>query len=87
MSYSNECKDVLLIEDDADLREQMASVLREEGYEVITSANGSLALGYLTHCTSEQLPGCIILDLMMPVMTGSEFLAVIERDYPKLSKI
>jgi CheY-like chemotaxis protein len=61
---------VLIVEDDADLREMMAQLLTLEGFQAATVANGKEALDYL-HNVSR--PHVILLDLMMPVMDGWEF--------------
>jgi CheY-like chemotaxis protein len=61
---------VLIVEDDADLREMMAQLLALEGYQTAAVANGREALEYLQH---EDAPNLILLDLMMPVMDGWEF--------------
>lgn len=60
---------VLVVEDHADLREMLAVLLESEGYEVQTAGNGAEALNSL----SEARPSVILLDLMMPVMSGDEF--------------
>ena len=61
---------VLIVEDDADLRDMMAQLLSIEGFGATTVANGQQALEYLRdHAT----PKLILLDLMMPVMDGWEF--------------
>ncbi len=62
---------VLLVEDDHDVRDTLDDFLEEEGYQVDTAANGREALQSL----SEHKPGLVLLDLMMPVMNGWEFLA------------
>lgn len=74
---------VLLVEDDADIREAMGPLLTEEGYDVSYAENGHEAL---QHLRSEELPAIILLDLRMPVMNGWEFRAI-QRDDPKLSLI
>ena len=61
---------VLIVEDDADLRDMMAQLLSLEGYQTAVVGNGREALDYLQH---EQAPDLILLDLMMPVMDGWEF--------------
>jgi CheY-like chemotaxis protein len=62
---------VLIVEDDADLREMMAQLLSLEGFQAATVANGSEALQYLHNGRAK--PDVILLDLMMPVMDGWEF--------------
>jgi CheY-like chemotaxis protein len=62
---------VLIVEDDADLREMMAQLLSLEGFQAATVANGSEALQYLHN--GHLKPDVILLDLMMPVMDGWEF--------------
>jgi CheY-like chemotaxis protein len=62
---------VLIVEDDADLREMMAQMLSLEGFQAVAVANGFEALKYLHDGHSK--PDVILLDLMMPVMDGWEF--------------
>jgi CheY-like chemotaxis protein len=61
---------VLIVEDDADLREMMAQLLTLEGFRASTVANGREALEYLNQGDK---PDVILLDLMMPIMDGWEF--------------
>jgi CheY-like chemotaxis protein len=61
---------ILIVEDDADLREMMAQLLTLEGFKASTVANGREALEYLSQGDK---PDVILLDLMMPVMDGWEF--------------
>lgn len=58
---------VLLVEDDVDIREAIADLLEEFGYAVRTARNGREALDILA---TGYLPDLILLDLMMPVMDG-----------------
>jgi DNA-binding NarL/FixJ family response regulator len=61
---------VMIVEDEIILREAYAMVLEFNGFAVSTAANGQLALDSLaTH-----LPDLILLDLLMPVMGGKQFL-------------
>src|SRR5881398_1158733 len=69
-STANHCP-VLIVEDDADLREMMAQLLSLEGFQAAAVANGSEALQYLHN--GHIKPDVILLDLMMPVMDGWEF--------------
>jgi CheY-like chemotaxis protein len=68
---------VLIVEDDADLREMMAQLLMLEGFAAAAVANGREALAYLR---TNAAPGVILLDLMMPVMDGWEFRREQKRD-------
>jgi len=74
---------LLIIEDDPDVSDALASVLREEGYEVVTAANGLEGLQQLRGGTP---PSLILLDLMMPVMDGYRFRAEQLRD-PTLAAV
>ncbi len=62
---------ILLVEDDDALREVLAEVLADEGYEVDCAANGREALEHLRG--SVPSPDAILLDLVMPVMDGWAF--------------
>jgi two-component system chemotaxis response regulator CheY len=63
--------DVLVVEDDQELREAVGSILQEEGCSVRAASNGAEALTLLR---GEARPCVILLDLMMPVMNGWQFL-------------
>lgn len=67
------CKGILVVEDDQDIRESVQQLLEFEGFEVHTAQNGREALEIIDHL---QYPCLILLDLMMPVMNGWEFLEV-----------
>jgi CheY-like chemotaxis protein len=64
------CK-IMVVEDDPDIARNIKALLEMEGYEVISAADGQLALEGLAQ--TNQLPRLIILDLMMPVMDGFQF--------------
>lgn len=63
-------KQVLIAEDDAAIRGVVAGVLAEAGYAVTAVANGQEALDRCEAAT----PDVVLLDLMMPVLDGFEFL-------------
>jgi CheY-like chemotaxis protein len=63
-------KSVLVIEDDAGIRETIELLLEIQGYRVVIADNGRQGLDALSKMPR---PGLILLDLMMPVMNGWEF--------------
>ena len=69
-------KSVLVVEDDPDSRMFIQRLLRSEECQVNETVNGKEALEYLE--AAERLPDLILLDLMMPVMDGFEFLTHIK---------
>lgn len=75
--------EVLVIDDDPDIRETMRFVLESAGYQVSTAANGVEALAYLRE---DAAPCLILLDLMMPIMNGWQFRAEQASD-PRLAAI
>jgi len=62
---------LLVVEDEADARDAIATMLEDAGYEVLQAANGREALRQL----GDRNGRCdlILLDLMMPVMNGWDF--------------
>jgi CheY-like chemotaxis protein len=67
----------LLVEDDFDVREALMETLRDRGYEVESAGDGEQALQLLR---TGVRPGLILLDLMMPRMSGSEFRVAQQED-------
>jgi len=68
-------KTILLVEDDDDIRELVSTILRKDGFQVYEAENG---LEALTLLDSLSPPPCLLLlDLMMPVMTGPELLSIL----------
>ncbi|HWO13354.1 MAG TPA: response regulator [Polyangiaceae bacterium] len=73
---SNDNFTVLVVDDDAQMREIVERTLRGAGYEVATATNGGEGLQVLR----QSKPGLIVLDLMMPEMDGFEFLRRLQAD-------
>ena len=69
-----QCKSILVVEDDEGIRETMRIFLEIEGYNVVTAADGQKALDALAKAN----PCLILLDLMMPVMNGWEFVEALK---------
>jgi CheY-like chemotaxis protein len=65
-------KKILIVDDDLDLQEALADLLQSRGYIVSSADDGAKALQRLR---DSDPPCLILLDLMMPVMDGHEFLA------------
>ena len=80
--HADDSGTVLVIEDDAENRELMVRTLEKSGWMVSEAGNGQEALDVLASLE----PGLILLDLMMPVMDGFEFLAAM-RANPKWQHI
>jgi signal transduction histidine kinase len=74
---------LLVVEDDADIREALDGLLSTEGFRVAGCSNGREALEWL-HTSSK--PDIIVLDLMMPVMDGWQF-RVAQKHDPELATI
>jgi signal transduction histidine kinase len=69
---------ILVVDDDPAIRAMMSDVLGDEGYDVVSVANGQEALEHLHERNS--LPRLILLDLMMPKMNGWAFLTYQHQD-------
>src|SRR5438270_7238730 len=67
---SQRVRHVLVVEDESPIRAMLAELLQHAGYAVIEAGDGREAL----HRLREQRPDLIILDLMLPGMSGWEFL-------------
>lgn len=63
-------KRILVVEDDDAIRALLFTVLRRRGFKVDTASNGSKGLERFRRCVY----ALVLLDLMMPVMSGYEFL-------------
>lgn len=75
---------VLVVDDDKRVCDIISGELGAQGYRIVVACNGREALDYLKGCASR--PGLILLDLMMPVMTGWEFRKAQQSD-PELAAI
>jgi two-component system chemotaxis response regulator CheY len=68
---------VLLIDDDDAIRSSLGEFLEEQGFSVLTACHGAEALELLKKV---ERPALILLDFMMPVMNGNEFLTAMRGD-------
>jgi PAS domain S-box-containing protein len=67
---------VLLVEDDAEARARLRTVLERAGWSVVEAENGRVALERI----AERRPELVLLDLMMPEMDGAAFLQELHRE-------
>jgi CheY-like chemotaxis protein len=67
---------VLVVEDDPDIRQAIAELLADEGYECILAEHGLAALEALALRT----PSLVLTDLVMPMMNGVELIAHLQSD-------
>lgn len=68
---------ILVVDDKAAVRQMISDYLAQQGYRIVTAANGRDAL----YATRHEQPDAILLDLMMPEMDGFEFLRQYRRDH------
>jgi len=74
---------VLVVDDEASVRNSTSMLLRSVGYEVHTAEHGFDALLQL----GKLVPEIIVSDLNMPQMSGFEFLSVVRRRFPEVPVI
>lgn len=75
-------KTVMIIEDEPDVSELFAEMMRVSGFRVLKSYTGTPAMGLI----AQEKPDVIILDIMMPDVSGLEVLRYVRRE-PELAKI
>ena len=68
---------ILVVEDDEDIRDSLREALESDGYQVVTAEDGKEGLQALDEMPR---PCLILLDLMMPVMNGWQFLERMKED-------
>jgi DNA-binding response OmpR family regulator len=67
---------ILLVDDDREVLQMTALLLRSDGYDVATAASGEEAL----YAVREATPDAVLLDINMPGMDGWEVLRVLKED-------
>jgi CheY-like chemotaxis protein len=68
-------KHVLVVDDDREITSSLSGLLRDEGFQVRVANNSLRALELL----EESKPDFLILDVVMPIMTGTELLLKLQR--------
>lgn len=70
-------KTVLVVEDDLAIRETLREALEWDGFEVVTAFDGRDGLNKIRQGPR---PDLVLLDMMMPIMTGRQFLDAVMAD-------
>jgi two-component system nitrogen regulation response regulator NtrX len=71
---------ILIVDDEKSICQSLGSILKDEGYEVLTAASGEEALKII----KEELPSLVILDIWLPGIDGIETLKIIKSQYPQI---
>jgi CheY-like chemotaxis protein len=74
---------VLIVDDEAQVCEMVRDALVEFGYEVAVAGGGPEALGLMTSFG----PDAVLLDVLMPGMSGAEVLARMRQDHPAVAVV
>ncbi len=74
---------ILIIDDEASIREALTDILEDEGYEILTAKDGIEGL----HMMKTEAVDLVFLDIWLPHMGGVDVLKKIREDYPVVSVI
>ncbi len=75
---------VLIIEDDSDINELFCEIFESANYNILQAPNGQVALDILTAADLKNTyPDIILIDMLMPILNGMEFIAIINAKYPE----
>uniref|UniRef100_A0A7S0TX79 histidine kinase n=1 Tax=Hemiselmis andersenii TaxID=464988 RepID=A0A7S0TX79_HEMAN len=80
---SNDTITILTVDDEEVNNLVITGILAPEGYKVESASNGRDAIEFVRQ--SEKQPHIVLLDVMMPVMTGLEVCRVLRREFPTLA--
>ena len=80
MEVSNGVERILIIDDDKDLRSNLSSILKDEGYDVLAVEDGREAL----KAVQKNCPNLVLLDIRLPGMDGMKILEKLKRIYKDL---
>ena len=72
-------KRVLIVDDDAAIRQMFMTLLRRNGYVVDAAHDGNEGLSRMRSCDYD----VVILDLMMPIKSGFEVIEILEAEQPE----
>jgi CheY-like chemotaxis protein len=74
---------VLVVDDDAAARKYVRDVLEKAGYSVREAADGQMAL----QAVQKAMPACIVLDLVMPGLSGFDTLRALRKEHKDLAPV
>ena len=80
MGSAYSLKQILIVDDEEQIRTMLAQMLEQEGYKVHTAENGEEGLALV----GRQAFDLVITDMIMPVKDGLKFIMELVRDYPDL---
>ena len=80
MEVSNGVERILVVDDDKDLRFNLSSILKDEGYNVLAVEDGREAL----KAVQRNCPNLVLLDIRLPGMDGMKILEKLKRIYKDL---
>ena len=76
-------KNVLIVDDEASIRQTLTAALEDEGYTLFSAANGQQALDLV----EKQRPDLVLLDIWMPGIDGIETLRILKEKHPEVTVI
>lgn len=74
---------ILIIEDDANIRQTLSTILQQKGYKTDTAKNGQEAI----QKSKTKFFNLALLDIKLPDMEGTKLLTTLHEDMPKMMKI
>ncbi len=76
-------RSVLIVDDEAGIREVLSAILEDEGYEIHTAEDGLVGLSLL----KTEIIDLVLLDVWLPNMGGIDVLKAIKKDWPDLAVV
>ncbi len=76
-------KTILIVDDEASIRQSLGAILTDEGYDVLKAESGEDALKVI----DDEMPNLVLLDIWLPGMDGIETLKAIKAEHPQLRVI